>query len=283
MLVTSCVLAQSSDHAWCRGTTLDSCFHSTTFQGTNVSEVGEILRSARQKRNLSLSEVERATRIKGSYLEALEDGDYSAIPGPAYITGFLRNYARYVGLHPDDIVQEYYSSRPLPQPTVKPATRVLASGQQQRNRSRILWTLAGLVLMLMGGFAIKAYNDAYSHAYSAAPPNVTAASIVKATNPHGITSESGQHPAAARLVTLQLHATAPVWVRVTVDGRRAFQGILRARWGWKTWTGHAAIYVMTADGAHIRARYGGGQPGLLASHPGWLVYMATPAVWRQIS
>src|SRR5881275_478435 len=90
--------------------------------GVHVNELGEILRSARQKKNLSLSQVTRATRIKQSYLEALEDGEYSVLPGPAYVTGFLRNYALYLGLHPDDLIQEYYAVQAPPQPRVKAAT-----------------------------------------------------------------------------------------------------------------------------------------------------------------
>jgi cytoskeletal protein RodZ len=227
--------------------------------------------------------VATATHIKPSFLEALEDGDFAALPGPAYITGFLRNYARGVGLHPDDILQEYYSCRPLPQPSVKPATRVLANGRQRQHRSRILWTLTAVALMLLGGFAVKAYNDAYSHAYSAAPPSVTAASIVKSTAPRSAPAPPAAHPARPHPVTVRLHATAPVWVRVTVDGRRVFQGILRVRWGWKTWTGRGAIYLMTVDGAHLKAVYDGRRLGLIAAHPGLLVDVATPSGWSQIS
>src|SRR5205823_4019606 len=80
----------------------------TTFPGAHVSEVGDTLHTARQKKNVTLSEAADATRIKRSFLEALEHDDYSQLPGPAYITGFLRNYAKYLGLHPEDVVQEYY-------------------------------------------------------------------------------------------------------------------------------------------------------------------------------
>ncbi|MBV9278584.1 MAG: helix-turn-helix domain-containing protein, partial [Chloroflexi bacterium] len=52
-----------------------------------MSELGDMLRSARLKRNLSLADVSRATRIKESYLAALEDGTYHLLPGPAYAVG----------------------------------------------------------------------------------------------------------------------------------------------------------------------------------------------------
>jgi transcriptional regulator with XRE-family HTH domain len=243
-----------------------------------VNELGEILRSARQKKNLSLSQVARATRIKQSYLEALEDGEYSVLPGPAYVTGFLRNYALYLGLHPDDLIQEYYAVQAPPQPRVKAATRVLASGHERQNRSKVLWALAAVILLLAGGYAIREYNNAIAHSYSAplklTPQNLGAPDPTPA--PHRVRS-------AARIVQLRLQATAPVWVRVTADNHRVFQGLLRPGDARTRWLAHHTIYVVTYDGAHLRATYNGRRLGLLAHRPGLTVDLATPRAWQRVS
>jgi len=199
-----------------------------------VSELGEILRGAREKKRATLLDAAQATHIQLVYLEALEQGDYAALPGPAYITGFLRNYARYLGLHPDDVVQAYPEHWPPPTPTVKAATRVLANAHQRQNRSRILWPLGALALLLAGGFAINQYNDTYAHPYT--PLNVTPANL-GSPDP----TPPPRHSSSLAL-RLKLRATAPVWVRITVDGRRVYQGILRPhtpaalrRWTAHTW------------------------------------------------
>ena len=59
--------------------------------------IGQRLREAREARELTLEEAAQATRIRIKYLEALEAGDYSAMT-PVQAQGFLRNYARYLGL-----------------------------------------------------------------------------------------------------------------------------------------------------------------------------------------
>jgi hypothetical protein len=245
-----------------------------------VSELGDILRSVRQKKGATISEVAAATRIKEPYLEALEAGEYQMLPGPAYITGFLRNYARYLGLHPDDIVQEYYATRPLPQPTVKAATRVLANGHNRQHRTRLYWTLATVVLLVAGAFAIKQYNDTYAHPFQP-QLNVTAASLGA---PTPIPTAPPRHRVATRhLIRLQLRAIAPVWLRVTADGRRKFQGILRRRQPVTSWTAQRAIYVVTYDGAHLKVTFDGRHLGRMTRTPGLVVYVATPTGWRGVS
>lgn len=240
-----------------------------------MSELGEILRSARLKKGIALDDVADATRIKLAYLEALEDGEYSLLPGPAYVTGFLRTYARYLGLHPEDVVEEFYAAQPVPQPSVRAATRVLANGHHRQHRARILWALSIVVLLLAAGYAIKEYNDTYAHSY-AAPLNVTPANL-------GAPDMSLIHHAAPKIVRLALRPTAPVWVRITVDGKREFQGIMRPRTGEHVWTAHHGIYVFTFEPAHLRVIYNGRHLGLLARNPGPIVEEATPSSLRPVS
>ncbi len=223
---------------------------------------------------MSLLEVADALHIKPVFLQALEDEDYSVLPGPAYITGFLRNYAAYLGLHPDDVVQEYYAARPNPQPSVKPATRVLANGYERHHRKRFLWAFGVVILFLAGGFAIKAYNDTYNRAYSA-PLNVTPANL------GGTTFATAPAHHVALTVGLRLRAEAPVWVRVTADGRQVYQGILRG--SSRKWVAKHSIYVATYDGAHIRVIYNGRPLGLMAQRPGLGFYAATPTGWQHVA
>lgn len=66
--------------------------------------VGEILRRARLHYGLSLSQVEAALCIRSSYLEALESGNLTVLPGRTYAIGFIRTYAEYLRLDGDKIV-----------------------------------------------------------------------------------------------------------------------------------------------------------------------------------
>lgn len=67
---------------------------------------GERLRDARESRSLSLAEIAARTRVPQRHLEALEAGDYSALPSPTYAMGFSKAYARAVGVDEVGIAQQ---------------------------------------------------------------------------------------------------------------------------------------------------------------------------------
>jgi cytoskeletal protein RodZ len=64
-----------------------------------------MLRAAREERGITLPEAERETKIRLKYLSAMEDDNLAAMPGPTYARGFLRNYAAYLGLDPNEAVE----------------------------------------------------------------------------------------------------------------------------------------------------------------------------------
>src|SRR2546430_14339506 len=72
-------------------------------------EIGGSLREARLKRNLTPADVQKAIRIRDRYLQALEEERWELLPGDAYVKGFLRTYADYLGLDGQLYVEEYNS------------------------------------------------------------------------------------------------------------------------------------------------------------------------------
>lgn len=61
-------------------------------------KVGEKLQEQRKKKGLTLEEVARATKIRVSFLSAIEEGHYDRLPGSSYAHGFVKNYLEYLGL-----------------------------------------------------------------------------------------------------------------------------------------------------------------------------------------
>ena len=61
-------------------------------------DIGNTLRSARLRRDLDLHDCELETRIRARYLAAMEEEHFDVLPEPAYARGFLRNYAKFLGL-----------------------------------------------------------------------------------------------------------------------------------------------------------------------------------------
>src|SRR3954447_7610693 len=71
----------------------------------------ERLYAARERKGVDLYRAERDTKIRARYLAALERGEYRELPGAVYTKGFLRNYAAYLGLDPDEILLQWRRER----------------------------------------------------------------------------------------------------------------------------------------------------------------------------
>ena len=69
------------------------------------------LTAARERKGVDLVRAERDTKIRVRYLSALESGDYRDLPGAVYTKGFLRNYAIYLGLDPEDVLRQWRRER----------------------------------------------------------------------------------------------------------------------------------------------------------------------------
>ncbi|MHB8870033.1 MAG: helix-turn-helix domain-containing protein [Thermoleophilia bacterium] len=72
-------------------------------------EIGDTLREARIRQDLTLKDAEDALKIRGKYLQALEQDDFEVLPGATFVRAFLRTYAEYLGLDSDVLVAEYVS------------------------------------------------------------------------------------------------------------------------------------------------------------------------------
>ncbi|MFP4270380.1 MAG: helix-turn-helix domain-containing protein, partial [Alphaproteobacteria bacterium] len=94
---------------------------SDALTGPVLRQIGYHLKLAREERGETLQDIAAFLRIRRVYLQDLENGDLSAIPGRAYALGFLRSYGDYLGFNGDAIVEEVKrTDEPLPEsPTLQ--------------------------------------------------------------------------------------------------------------------------------------------------------------------
>jgi cytoskeleton protein RodZ len=75
--------------------------------GASPKSIGADLRAAREARGESTADVAHQLRLRESYIDAIETGNFDALPGVTYAIGFLRSYARYLRLDADDLIQRF--------------------------------------------------------------------------------------------------------------------------------------------------------------------------------
>lgn len=73
------------------------------------AQLGRTLRDARLARRMELAEVAGALHIRTHYLNALEEGDLHELPGDAFVTGYIRRYADFLGMNVGEVMTVYNS------------------------------------------------------------------------------------------------------------------------------------------------------------------------------
>jgi cytoskeletal protein RodZ len=150
-----------------------------------TATVSAKLRAAREAHGLSTGDIARRTRITLRHIEALEAGDYAAMPGRPYAIGFARGYALVVGLDGTDIANsvraELQGHAPRPEPRVLHQFEV---GDPAKTPSQLLVWLALLVVLGVVGMGAVFWRNYYAPAVAlpslAGPPESGAARLTQA-------------------------------------------------------------------------------------------------------
>jgi cytoskeleton protein RodZ len=190
------------------------------------SSFGDWLRRQREMREISLRDIADRTKISLRYLEAMEADRFDLLPAAVFAKGFLREYARYVGLSPDDVVNHYLSvNHPEEQeaavdPKIRTKPKPLDPGQPpvRRNWSYgLLLALVGFVLLVLVSLAallVDRRHDQPASSRQAAPSIVVPPA--PAPKPAAAATAPPQ-PSAPLQVSLDF--TQDCWVEAVIDGK----------------------------------------------------------------
>lgn len=103
--------------------------------------VGQILKEERENKFYSLDEIEKITKIRREFLEALENGEYTKLPPPTFVQGFIKNYGKFLGLDTQKLLaiyrREFSEGKNLP--------RILETFTNPLDRKRFKLTPAKII------------------------------------------------------------------------------------------------------------------------------------------
>ncbi len=253
--------------------------------------LGLWLRRARESRKLSLEEVEKTLRIRRRYLQALEMGDYAALPGEIQARGFLRNYARFLNLSIEETLARYDSEmqgRPV-QPRIRavPAemkappidrpTKFQPPDADEDEQLSFLATvpqqvimgllgtmgLAFLVLLVSGGILLS--TEYLPKVTQSTPQQNTPVTMVAAAMPTAAIAGPEFRPATDGTVTVRVNAEEHAWIRLTADAYVVFEGVATPGQTLETPAAAEQVTLMTGNGGAFHLYVNGEDWGLLGS------------------
>jgi len=135
----------------------------------DANAAGAMLAAAREELNLSVPEVARHLKLSPAQVEALEEGAYERLPGRVFVRGFLRNYAKLLGVDPQPLLRRIEHEMPQPSIVEEPPSApeaVMPTGERSR------WPLyAGI------GATVIAALAAYEFGFNSPPANDSQSSV----------------------------------------------------------------------------------------------------------
>jgi cytoskeletal protein RodZ len=257
--------------------------------------VGTLLKAERERLGLSREQISEKTRMRIQVVDAIENEAWDALPPPVYVRGFLRSYAKILGLSQEAVIELYAKSVP-PAPVQIPQPE--PSGNRRPRAWPVLLTLAVLVAVYgMWHFSPSLQvNQGSREAASppslpavASPPPVRPAEEPVKTEATGVQSPSQEVPptpqgsegpsrdqAGDEDTWLSLTGTVKerTWLRITIDGKEEkdylFQPGARPQW-----RGKEKFYMFIGNAGGIDFELNGKKVGDLGK-PGQVVRVTLP-------
>jgi cytoskeleton protein RodZ len=225
--------------------------------------VGGSRREARLKRNLTPADVQKAIRIRDRYLQALEEERWELLPGDAYVKGFLRTYADYLGLDGNLYVEEYNSRFARPDEPQLVPERFARSGSHFGSVGflRPLIVVAVIVAIVAG---LAAWQLSSSSGDKQGTPPTT--SVATTTAPHHTTTTTTKahkkkHVVAAlpsSAVVVASRGNSWLWVRSgSAGGPTVYEGTLLQGKRLPVSLKKGPVWIRIGDPPSIDVRLGG--------------------------
>jgi cytoskeletal protein RodZ len=201
-----------------------------------VEEIGADLRRARMARNMSVEDISRATKITQTLIRAIESDDFAKLPGGLFTRGYLRAYAREVGLDAEELIERYrvgvgamapqveaQQAQPKPEPVSNSRFPAPVPDDTSRSRHVQILQLCLILLMVAAYFAFsrRPKPETPSEAKTVAPvaQQQDQAATPKVETPVA-TNGTAAVPEPPKTLTLEVRPKGPCWVQVTAQGQR---------------------------------------------------------------
>ena len=247
--------------------------------------LGEELKKHRQTKQISLMQVSAATRINGKFLEAIEAGQFSALPGP-YVRAFVREYAIAVELNPAEVLRKYDEALERS----KPETPVTVRAKEERTGSSIalnphqqaqLLRLAQrniIPLLGMTGLLILALfllNAGSSEQPSARSAEISFDRAVKESEAASVKTQLVRTPSlvvnqvTADSLRLEMSTVDSLWIMVVIDGKRTVEYLFPPKYH-RMWIAKEQFAITMGNAGSATFRLNGKELGALGK-PGAVV------------
>ena len=206
--------------------------------------LGEKLRQAREERGISISEVAEQTRISAHYLANIENDDYRVLPGGIFNKGFVKSYAKYVGIDEQEALQDYsnliLSQEGTADDTPKTYKPEVLTDDRTSGSTIPTIIFAAIILGLMAWGLITLVNYIQNNQSRTVVNNNSNVNSNSANSAANTNTNSAAPVAPQNEVKVEFKALSePVSIEATVDGKKTNSTVTVA--APQTFTGQQSV------------------------------------------
>ncbi|MBC7075978.1 MAG: helix-turn-helix domain-containing protein [Syntrophomonadaceae bacterium] len=219
-------------------------------------DFGETFQKKREEQGYSLEAVEEETKIRKFYLEAIEKENFECLPPRVYATGFVKKYARFIGLDEEEMTEKFKNlaygnkeeTEELDEIPVNPA-------ELERKNFFNFKNIISAAIFLVIAIWLGNYVVSYLTGKTAELPSENRPPVEENTNSEQV-KEDKQPQETPNKAQLVIEAKSNCWLYVAVDGAEQFTGILSAGQK-KTFEGEESIYIKAGNAGGIEMTFNG--------------------------
>ena len=202
-----------------------------------MESFGARLKKEREQRGVTLDDIALSTKIGKRFLSALEEEHFEQLPGGIFSKGFVRAYARHLGIDEEQAIADYLSATTPSSPEQTSQTPqkdlLVEVAQQLEDREsdhvvHVPWGLfAGLLLIVALGFALWGFYSRETRKQDHVVAHIPTAPVSGGALTNTNTQSPSAHATPAAFIVL-IKAREDSWVSITADGKQLLEQLLVA-------------------------------------------------------
>jgi cytoskeletal protein RodZ len=236
------------------------------------NEYSQEIKAKRESLGLSIEDVFQKTRIRSTYIQAIENSEFQRLPDPVYSKNFIKTYARFLGIDEEPVLQNYvnYINSQTPAPLKNSEETLIEKSSFKSSLPKILsnkifWIIfLSLLIIILWLLLIPKQTQTPADTVDSAN-QISGESLIKTeqqatdtanqavTVPHPLnSSESKITPGTKRKSVLVIHAVEESWLRIKADENPPFQILLQPGEKYESSAEKFNIDIGNAGGVKIK-------------------------------
>ncbi len=218
--------------------------------------LGETLKSARIESGITLEHIEDETKIRRLYLEAIENENFGILPPKVYAVGFVKRYARFLGLDENQLVEEFKQSAYGDQHQEEEIVQVTKKSLNIPVKNILAGLLFLLIVLWVGNYMVGFFSKAVEDNKTADPESGIVIQEPENNSPTEVEENAGAVENKPESAVVSVKARSDCWLQAIVDGEKVFEAVLPAGQE-KTLEGKISVYIKVGNAGGVDIIYNG--------------------------